>query len=198
MRIVGGRLKGRALSAPPGEQTRPTSDRTREALFNILEHASWAPPLEGARVMDLFAGSGALGFEAMSRGASFGLFVDTSASARGAIRDNAEALNLLGVARIHRRSATALGDKPTGLGPPFSLAFLDPPYAQADTLIPATIAALITGAWLQDHAMIVIEHPHTWSADELDDALAHDTRRYGAASISFLSPRPRNTNPLAP
>jgi 16S rRNA (guanine(966)-N(2))-methyltransferase RsmD len=102
MRIVSGALKGRNLVAPPGQGTRPTSDRARQAVFNILEHAAWAPPLAGARVIDLFAGSGALGFEALSRGAAFCLFVETEAAARGAIRDNAEAFALFGRTRIHR------------------------------------------------------------------------------------------------
>jgi hypothetical protein len=95
MRIVSGALKGRSLAAPPGQGTRPTSDRARQAVFNILEHAAWAPPLAGARVIDLFAGSGALGFEALSRGAAFCLFVETDAAARGVIRDNAEAFRPL-------------------------------------------------------------------------------------------------------
>jgi hypothetical protein len=109
MRIVSGALKGRSLAAPPGQGTRPTSDRARQAVFNILEHAAWAPPLADARVIDLFAGSGALGFEALSRGAAFCLFVETEAAARGAIRDNAEAFALFGRTRIHRRDATDLG-----------------------------------------------------------------------------------------
>ena len=118
MRIVSGALKGRNLVAPPGQVTRPTSDRARQAVFNILEHAAWAPPLAGARVIDLFAGSGALGFEALSRGAAFCLFVETKAAARGTIRDNAEAFALFGRTRIHRRDATDLGVRETGAGEP--------------------------------------------------------------------------------
>ena len=91
MRIVGGQFRGRALVAPEGQGTRPTSDRAREALFNVLGHAAWAPDLNGARVIDLFAGSGALGFEAISRGAAFCLFVETDDGARGAIREKPEA-----------------------------------------------------------------------------------------------------------
>ena len=109
MRIVGGQFRGRALVAPEGKATRPTSDRAREALFNILAHAAWAPDLDGARVIDLFAGSGALGFEAISRGGAFCLFVETDDAARGAIRENAEALGLFGRTRVHRRSAIDLG-----------------------------------------------------------------------------------------
>ena len=131
MRIIAGQHKGRTLIAPKGTGTRPTSDRTRESLFNVIAHADWAPSMEGARVIDLFAGSGALGLEAMSRGAAFCLFVETDHGARGAIRDNIEALGLFGNTRLHRRSATDLGDKPAGVGSPFTLAFLDPPYHKA-------------------------------------------------------------------
>ena len=107
MRIVGGALGGRPLVAPKGRETRPTTDRTRERLFNILTHRADLS-LEGARILDLFAGSGALGFEAISRGGAFCLFVDIAAGARGAIRENQMALGLAGRTRLHRRSATAL------------------------------------------------------------------------------------------
>src|SRR5262245_44780798 len=116
MRIVGGQFKGRAIAAPPGRDTRPTADRVRESVFNVLAHAEWSPGVEGRRVLDLFAGSGALGLEAMSRGAAFALFVETDAAARGAIRDNIEALGLFGTTRIHRSDATDLGLKPAGIG----------------------------------------------------------------------------------
>ncbi|HAJ02179.1 MAG TPA: 16S rRNA (guanine(966)-N(2))-methyltransferase RsmD, partial [Brevundimonas sp.] len=116
MRIVAGRLKGRAIVAPEGQGTRPTSDRARQAIFNVLEHAAWSEPLTGARVMDLYAGSGALGFEAMSRGAAFCLFVETSDAARGAIRENADAYGLMGATRVHRRDATDLGVRPGSAG----------------------------------------------------------------------------------
>jgi 16S rRNA (guanine966-N2)-methyltransferase len=128
MRIVGGSFRGRALKAQVGPGVRPTSDRAREAVFNILEHAPWSPGLVDQRVIDLFAGSGALGLEALSRGALYCLFVETDADARGAIRDNAEALApggaLNGAMRIHRRDAADLGAKPAGDGEPFGLALL--------------------------------------------------------------------------
>ena len=130
MRIVSGRWRGRALASPPGLATRPTSDRARQALFDVLAHAPWAPALEGARVIDLFAGSGALGFEALSRGAASCLFVETDEAARGAIRDNADALGALGCTRVHRRDATDLGPRPASAGEAFRLAFLDPPYTK--------------------------------------------------------------------
>jgi 16S rRNA (guanine966-N2)-methyltransferase len=155
MRIVGGRFRGRALAAPAGQGTRPTSDRARQAIFNILEHAPWAPALEGRRVIDLFAGSGALGFEALSRGASFCLFVETDEGARGAIRDTVEALGLFGATRVHRRDAATLGPRPGGMGGPFGLAFLDPPYGQG--LAERALAELRHGGWLTEDAAVVVE-----------------------------------------
>src|SRR4051812_1734372 len=128
MRIVSGQFRGKPLVTPEGQGTRPTSDRARQAVFNILEHAGWSEGLGEARVIDLFAGSGALGFEALSRGAAFCLFVETDEAARGAIRDNVEALGLFGQTRVHRRDATDLGVRPGSAGAPFDLAFLDPPY----------------------------------------------------------------------
>src|SRR5690606_14390427 len=130
MRIVAGSLKGRAIVTPEGQNTRPTSDRARQAIFNVLEHAPWAEGLHEARVIDLYAGSGALGFEALSRGAAFCLFVDTDDGARGAIRENMDAYGLFGRCRVHRRSATDLGPRPGSAGEAFTLAFLDPPYAR--------------------------------------------------------------------
>jgi len=129
MRIIGGALSGRTIIAPKGRDTRPTADRARQALFNILASRDDVA-IEGARVIDLFAGSGALGLEALSRGATFCLFVETDAAARGAIRDNIEALGLFGSTRLHRRSAIDLGVKPAGLGGRFTLGFLDPPYGE--------------------------------------------------------------------
>jgi 16S rRNA (guanine966-N2)-methyltransferase len=184
MRIVAGRHKGRALVTPKGRSTRPTADRTREAVFNVLAHAAWAPALDGARVIDLFAGSGALGLEALSRGASFALFVESDAGARGAIRQNADALGVMGVTRIHRRDATALGEKPAGLGAPFDLAFLDPPYGKG--LAPPALAKLAEGGWLAPDAVAVVEV----GKDEPDPAVEgfalEDVRTYGEAKVAFL------------
>lgn len=183
MRIIAGQHKGRSLTAPKGMGTRPTSDRTRESVFNILAHADWAPALEGARVIDLFAGSGALGLEAMSRGAAFCLFVETDHAARGAIRDNIEALGLFGNTRLHRRSATDLGEKPAGVGSPFSLAFLDPPYHKG--LVEPALDCLVAGKWLSDDAVAAVE---TGSDEMLMFAgwQVIEARDYGAARVSFL------------
>jgi 16S rRNA (guanine966-N2)-methyltransferase len=186
MRIVGGQFKGRAIAAPAGRDTRPTGDRAREAVFNILTHAPWSSGLEGRRVMDLFAGSGALGLEAMSRGATFALFVETDAAARGAIRDNVETLGLFGTTRIHRRDATDLGLKPAGLGDPFDLVFADPPYGKG--LGEAALAKLAPGGWITDDALIVLEV----GAEETPTLPAFetlDTRDYGAAKVLFLRPK---------
>ena len=125
MRIVGGRLGGRTLAGPKSQAIRPTSDRLRESLFNILAHAH-GDPVTGARVLDLFAGTGALGLEAMSRGAAFTLFIDDGAQARALIRQNVEALGLGGITRIFRRDATRLGAAHPN--EPFGLVFLEPPY----------------------------------------------------------------------
>ena len=138
MRVVGGALRGRAIIAPKSKAIRPTADRLRESLFNILAH-SFDDPVTGARVLDLFAGTGALGIEALSRGATFALFVDEGAEARALLRENVAALGLGGTSKIFRRDATKLGE-PRPLAP-FSLAFLDPPYGQG-----LATAALTFGA----------------------------------------------------
>ncbi len=185
MRIVGGIHKGRTIAAPAGRDTRPTGDRAREAVFNVLAHAEWSPRLEGRRVLDLFAGSGALGLEAMSRGASFALFVETEAAARGAIRDNIETLGLFGTTRIHRRDATDLGPKPAGLGDPFDLVFLDPPYHKG--LGERALAGLRSGGWITNDAIAVFE----CAADEAPATPGFtmlDEHTYGAAKLLFLRP----------
>src|SRR3954471_9850566 len=123
MRIVGGRLRGRPLAAPRSHAIRPTADRLREAVFNILVHA-YGDPVTDARVLDLFAGTGALGLEAMSRGAAFTLFIDDGAEARALMRENVATLGLGGTTRIFRRDATLLG--PAHPIKPFALALLDP------------------------------------------------------------------------
>ena len=152
MRIVGGSFRGRTIAAPKSQAIRPTADRLRESLFNILVHA-YDNPVRGARVLDLFAGTGALGLEAMSRGAAFALFVDDGAEARALIRGNVEALGLGGTTHIFRRDATRLG--PAHPVDPFSLVFLDPPYGKG-LAGPALIAAR-DGGWLVPGALVVVE-----------------------------------------
>jgi 16S rRNA (guanine966-N2)-methyltransferase len=184
LRIVAGRFKGKALIAPEGQATRPTSDRARQAVFNILEHAAWAPALAEARVIDLFAGSGGLGLEALSRGAAFCLFVETDTQARGAIRDNVEAFGLFGATRIHRRDAADLGQKPAADGAPFDLAFLDPPYGKG--LGDKALAGLAAGGWLAADALVVLEIGAGEAAPEVDTFELLDERVYGAAKVLFL------------
>src|ERR1700745_2540274 len=155
MRIVSGEFRGRALATPAGDRTRPTPHPARQAIFNILEHAPWAPALRAARVIDLFAGSGALGFEALSRGAAFCLFVETDEAARGASRENGDPMGLFGRTRVHRRDATQLGQRPGADGPAFELAFLDPPYGAG--LGETALARLKDGGWLARGARLVFE-----------------------------------------
>ena len=152
MRVVGGRLKGRNLASPVSRDIRPTADRLREAAFNILIHA-YDDPIADARVLDLFAGTGALGIEAISRGAKFALFIDNGAEARAVMRDNVESLGLGGVTKVYRRDATNLG--PAHPVEPFSLVFLDPPYGRG--LAEKALASLRDGGWLAPGALLVVE-----------------------------------------
>ncbi|MCO5087909.1 MAG: 16S rRNA (guanine(966)-N(2))-methyltransferase RsmD [Methylobacteriaceae bacterium] len=180
MRIVGGRLRGRALKGPSSQAVRPTSDRLRETIFNILAHG-YDDTVENARVIDLFAGTGALGLEAVSRGARFALFVDEGSEARALLRENVEALGLGGLTRIFRRDATKLGDAPAG--EKFDLAFLDPPYGK--DLAPRALHALIEGRWLADGALCVIEEAAEVEIDLPPVLRALDRRAYGDTQIVF-------------
>ncbi len=152
MRVVGGSLRGRTLAAPKSQAIRPTTDRLRESLFNILMHA-YGDPVSGVRVLDLFAGTGALGIEALSRGAAFTLFVDDGAEARALLRENVASLGLGGTSKVFRRDATKLG--PAYPVEPFSLAFLDPPYGRK--LAEQALASARTGAWFTPDALVVVE-----------------------------------------
>src|SRR6202022_4497924 len=149
MRVVGGRLKGRNLASPASRDIRPTADRLRESLFNILIHA-YDDPSADARVLDLFAGTGALGIEAISRGAAFALFVDNGAEARALLRNNVESLGLGGVTMVFRGDAGILG--PAHPVEPFSLVFLDPPYRM--NLAEKALASLRDGGWLPPAALL--------------------------------------------
>jgi 16S rRNA (guanine966-N2)-methyltransferase len=152
MRICAGTFRGRTLKSPSSQTVRPTSDRLRESIFNVLAHA-YDDAANGARVIDLFAGTGALGIEAVSRGAAFTLFVDNGAEARALLRNNVEALGLGGVTKVYRRDATNLG--PAHPMEPFSLAFLDPPYGKG--LAEKALASLRDGGWLTAGALVVVE-----------------------------------------
>src|SRR5258707_8729679 len=157
MRVVGGRLRSRPIAGPKAEGKsseglRPTADRLREALFNILMHA-YGDPVSGARVLDLFAGTGALGIEAVSRGAAYALFVDDGVEARALLRNNTEALGLGGTTRTFRRDATKLG--PAHPIEPFSIVFLDPPYRKG--LAELALVSAREGNWLKPRGLIIVE-----------------------------------------
>ena len=184
MRIVGGRLRGRALAAPKSQAIRPTADRLRESLFNILIHA-YGDPVTGARVLDLFAGTGALGLEAMSRGAAFALFVDDGAEARALIRGNVEALGLGGTTKIYRRDATKLG--PVAPLDPFALAFLDPPYGKG--LADRALASARDGGWLVPGALAVVEEAADAGFKPPDGFEELERRDYDETQIVFLRVR---------
>ena len=156
----------------------------RQALFDVIAHADWAPRLEGARVIDLFAGSGALGLEAVSRGGAFALFVETDEAARGAIRGNVEALGLFGRTRIHRRDATDLGARPASAGAAFDLAFLDPPYAKG--LGERALAGLRAGGWLTPGALCVWERAVDEPDAPIDGFESVEDRRWGPARVTML------------
>jgi|SRR5690606_38103588 len=185
MRIVGGELRGRRLQAPSGRSVRPTSDRARETLFNVLQHRFDGLP-EGVRVLDLFAGTGALGLEALSRGAKFCLFVEQDAAARGVIRENVEAFGLQGVARIFRRDATRLG--PAGTAGPFELAFADPPYGHG--LGERALQSAAAGGWLADGALIAAEESEAVAFAVPPGFALIDRLEIGAAAIHLLRYRP--------
>lgn len=181
MRIIAGRFKGKSIDAPKGLVTRPTSDRVRESLFNMLEHGAPEVDFEGCRVLDLFAGSGALGLEALSRGAKYCLFIDDDTGARAAIWRNVESLGLTGVTKIWRRDAATLG--PAGNITPFDLVFCDPPYGKG--LGETALAAAAAGGWAAPGAIAVLEE----RAGTLPDSLAPfeeiDRRRYGDTEIAI-------------
>jgi len=184
MRIVGGRLRGRPLAAPTSQAIRPTADRLRESLFNILVHA-YGDPIADARVLDLFAGTGALGLEALSRGAAFALFIDEGAEARALLRENVATLGLGGTTRIFRRDATKLGAAHPIEA--FSLAFLDPPYGRG--LAEQALASARAGGWLAPDALAVVEEAATpgFATPEGFDEL--ERRNYDESVLTVLRHR---------
>ena len=178
MRIIGGRLKGRALKSSGSGRVRPTSDRLRETIFNILIHA-YGNPVEGARVIDLFAGTGALGFEALSRGANFALFVEQAAEACAVLYANIQTLGLESAARLLRRDARKLGRAPEG--EKYNLVFVDPPYGRG--LAPPALAGLRQGGWLAQNALLVIEESAGTRVVLPDGFALGETRRFGTTQI---------------
>jgi 16S rRNA (guanine966-N2)-methyltransferase len=185
MRIVAGKFRGARIEAPNGSTTRPTSDKVRQALFNVLEHGEPDVDFEGVRVLDLFAGSGALGLEALSRGARFCLFVEESAEARAAIRRNVETLGLTGATKIWRRDVTRLG--PAGTLQPFDLIFCDPPYGRG--LGERALAAAAEGGWVRAGAIAVLEERAGLAIAWPEAFQEIDRRRYGDTAIAIARSR---------
>jgi 16S rRNA (guanine966-N2)-methyltransferase len=185
LRITGGRFGGRLLAGPTDAGLRPTADKVRQAIFNILEHHDFRTgfSLIDAHALDLFAGTGAMGLEALSRGAAFCLFVDDSAANRALLRRNVEALHLTGATKIWRRDATKLGPLPAGAGGPFDLAFLDPPYRKG--LIAPALSCLREGHWLSPNALVVTESSDE-EAIEAPFPIMYK-RAYGDTQVLFYS-----------
>jgi 16S rRNA (guanine966-N2)-methyltransferase len=181
MRVVGGRLKGRNLAAPSSQAIRPTADRLRESVFNILIHA-YDDPIQGARVLDLFAGTGALGIEAVSRGALFTLFVDNGAEARALLRNNVEALGLGGVTKVYRRDASNLG--PAYPVEPLDLVCLDAPYGKG--VAEQALASLRDGGWLKPDALLVVEESKAAAIAAPDGFSELERRAYDDTEFVFL------------
>ena len=179
MRIVGGKFRGKALAGPTSESTRPTSDRVRESIFNILAHGISNFSLEDARVMDLFAGTGALGLEAISRGAKYCLFIEEDSGARGVIRNNTDACGVIGQCKIWRRDATDLG--PSAPQSPYNLVFVDPPYGKG--LGEKALASLLAGGWLAVGALVVLEEAEKAVIADQAGLELLDIRIYGDTQV---------------
>ena len=187
MRIVGGAFKGHSLATPQRAGTRPTSDRVREAVFNVLAHGFEGPDIDGANVLDIFAGTGALGLEALSRGAASCLFIETDARARALVRRNIEALKLEGVARLFRRDATNMG--PRKSGDAASFVFADPPYGFG--LGEQALASLRDGDWLRVGATVVLEERALVHVSWPDRFIPVDERVYGDTRVHFARYMPK-------
>lgn len=187
MRIVGGRFKGRRLVAPEGRDVRPTSDRARESIFNILAHADFAPDLEGAAVVDVFAGTGAMGLEAMSRGATTATFLETDARARATIIKNAGTMGQASTIRVLNLNATMLPPPPRIARCPATVIFLDPPYAE--DVLPGVLLSLRNRGWAGPGTLCVAEQPSERSFEPPRGYELADQRTYGAALVSFLVAR---------
>ena len=180
MRIVAGEFRGRGLATPSSNDIRPTTDRTRESLFNILSHA-YPDALEG-RVLDLFAGTGAVGLEALSRGCRQALFVEMGTEGRGLLRTNVEAFGLTGVTRIFRRDATRLG--PVGAIQPFDVLFADPPYGKR--LGEAALISARDEGWLTPDALCVLEEASSAPFNLPAGFVLDDSRSTGDTVLRFL------------
>lgn len=185
MRIIGGTLRGLKLAdvgaGDPGAHLRPTTDRVRESIFNLLVNGVHGDPIPGARVLDLFAGTGALGLEALSRGAGRVAFVDDGVAARGLLRSNIEKARAMGVTDVWRRDATRLGENRSA---PYGLVFLDPPYGLG--LGERALASALAGGWIAPDAMIVWEEAAP--PPPVPGLARIDQRRYGDTTVTLLRP----------
>ena len=183
MRIVGGKFHGRVLQAPKSQAIRPTTDRVRESLFNVISHV-YGENLDNTRVLDLFAGTGALGIEALSRGARFTLFIENSVEARSLLRQNIENLSLQGHTKVFHRDATELG--PIGTMAPFDLIFADPPYGRGYG--EKVAAGLIAGGWLSSSGLFVLEENKGSAPENLQGFELLKTKIYAGTKIGFFRP----------
>ncbi|MBC8267735.1 MAG: 16S rRNA (guanine(966)-N(2))-methyltransferase RsmD [Rhodospirillaceae bacterium] len=184
MRIIGGKFKGRTLSAPPGRDVRPTSDRAREGIFNILAHSIDWDGFDGQTVLDVFSGTGALGLEAMSRGANHGVFIDNDPVSLKCLRANAASLGEASNITPLKLDVTRLAPPPRITGAPLGLAFLDAPYGS--NLTDQALLGLCNKGWIAAGGIVVVE---TGKDDELAIPRQFETldaRTYGAAQVTFL------------
>jgi 16S rRNA (guanine966-N2)-methyltransferase len=179
MRIVAGRHRGRRLEPPTGRTIRPTSDRIREAIFDILAHRHFADRFDGAAVLDAFAGTGAMGLEALSRGATHATFLDIDAAAVQLVERNARHVGEDASVRVLRRDATKPGPAPQ----PHDLAFLDPPYRSG--LAAAALPALAAARWFAPGALVVLELASDEAPATPTGFADVDQRRYGSTTVNF-------------
>ena len=190
-RIIAGSARGRRLAVPAGTRTRPTSDRTREGLFSAVQSA--VGPLDGLRVLDLYAGSGAVGLEALSRGAAAATLVEADAKALRAIRDNVRGLGLAGAVVLPEKVERALATAPPE---PYDVVFADPPYDLSDAALTAVLAALVANGWLAVDALLVVERssrggPVAWPPG----IEAARSRRYGEGTLWYGRAAPQEGLP---
>ncbi len=182
MRIVGGKFGGRKLAVPNSQNIRPTTDRTRESLFNILNH-SYSQKLRETRILDVFAGTGALGLEAISRGAHYCVFMEIGAEGRGLLRTNIETFSLTGHTKVFRRDATKPG--PIGTMGAFDMVFADPPYGKG--LGEKSLIALAENGWLQEDALCILEEKKGSLPEIVDGFICEDVRQFGETEIGFFT-----------
>ena len=184
MRIIGGRLKGRALKAPGGRDLRPTADRVRESLVHILLHGIGGEALDGGTVIDVFCGTGALGLEALSRGAGHAVFIDNDAQALACVRKNSGPLGLAKKVTLLKLDAERLSPPPLAAKAPCGLVFLDPPYDGG--LVPAALQGLAAKGWIAPGTIAVAEVAAKEALEAPRDFTIIDERTYGAARVVFL------------